>query len=71
MYKYTCTFRCITITLIKVLYNERFRKYFNSFRSTMKHHHQKQIAKNFPLQQNGKQKKKWRFTHAKAGIVAA
>ena len=32
-------------------------KYFNSFRSTMKHHHQKQIAKNFPLQQNGKQKK--------------
>ena len=39
-----------------VLCNERFGKYFNSFRSTMKHHHQKQIAKNFPLQQNGKQK---------------
>ena len=72
MYKYTCTFRCITITLIKVLCNERFGKYFNSFRSTMKRHHQKQIAKNFPLQQNEKQKnKKWRFTNAKAGIVAA
>ena len=57
MYKYTCTFRCITIMLIKVHCNERFRKHFNSFRSTMKHHHQKQITKNFPLQQNGKQKK--------------
>ena len=45
------------ITLIKVLCNERFRKYFNSFPSTMKHHHQKQIAKNFPLQPKGKQKK--------------
>ena len=27
MHKYTCTFRCITITLIKVLRNERFRRY--------------------------------------------
>ena len=42
---------------IEVLCNKRFRKYFNSFRSTMKHHHQKQIAKNFPIQHNGKQKK--------------
>ena len=42
------------ITLIKILCNERYRKYFNSFRSTMKQHRQKQIAKNFPLQQNGK-----------------
>ena len=41
MYKYTC--RCITITLIKVLCNERFRKHLYSFRSTMKHHHQIQI----------------------------
>ena len=50
-------FRCITITLIKLHCNERFRKQFNSFRSTMKHHHQKQITKNFPLQQNGNRKK--------------
>ena len=41
-------FRCITIRLIKVHCNERFRKH--SFRSTMKHHHQKQIAKNSRLQ---------------------
>ena len=58
---------------IEVLCNKRFRKYFNSFRSTMKHRHQKQIAKNFPIQHNGKQKKKWRFTNATAaaGIVVA
>ena len=41
-----------SITLIRVHCNERFRKHFNSFRSTMKHHHQEQIAKNFPLQRN-------------------
>ena len=42
--KHTCTFRCITITLIKVLCKERFKKYFNSFRSTMKHHQQKKSS---------------------------
>ena len=52
-----------TITLIKLHCNERFRKHFNSFRSTMKHHHQKQITKNFPLQQDGNRKKKCRFTN--------
>ena len=37
---------------VKLHCNERFRKHFNSFRSTIKHHHRKQIPKNFPLQQN-------------------
>ena len=46
-----------SITLIRVHCNERFRKHFNSFRSTMKHHHQQQITKSFPLQQNGNRKK--------------
>ena len=68
MHKYTCTFRCITITL--VLRNERFRKYLlvsiDDETPSSKTNRQK-------LSSTAKQKieKKWRFTKAKAGIVAA
>ena len=70
MHKYTCTFRCITITLIKVLRNERFRQYLlisiDDETPSSKTNRQK-------LSSTAKQKieKKWRFTKAKAGIVAA
>ena len=65
--KYTCTFWCITVTLIKVLCMERFKKYFNSFRSTMQHHqHTKK-----KVHSTTESRKIVGFTNAKAGIVAA
>ena len=66
------TYRCITITLIKVLCKERFRKYFNSFRSTMKHHHKSKSPKTcLNSTTENSEKKKWRLTNARAGIVVA
>ena len=64
----------MTITLIMVLCNERFRKYLVSEKLVSiddeKPSSKNKSPKTF-LYSKTENRKKWRFTYAKAGIVAA